>query len=90
MTDLSVRLRPVAERLITKAKRGDLHARRQVLSVVRDKDVVFALFDQIAPADSMPFRYARCGELLFDVLESLLESVSKELFKLLAGVGTTK
>jgi len=43
------RLRPVAERLITKAKRGDLHARRQVLSVVRDKDVVFALFDQIAP-----------------------------------------
>ncbi|WP_432980298.1 50S ribosomal protein L17 [Dactylosporangium sp. CA-233914] len=43
------RLRPLAERLITKAKRGDLHARRQALSVVRDKDVVFALFDQIAP-----------------------------------------
>src|SRR5258705_12152474 len=43
------RLRPLAERLITKAKRGDLHARRQALSVVRDKDVVYALFDQIAP-----------------------------------------
>jgi large subunit ribosomal protein L17 len=43
------RLRPLAERLITKAKRGDLAARRQVLTVVRDKDVVFALFDQIAP-----------------------------------------
>ncbi|MER7001768.1 50S ribosomal protein L17 [Dactylosporangium sp. NPDC000555] len=43
------RLRPLAEQLITKAKRGDLHARRQALSVVRDKDVVFALFDQIAP-----------------------------------------
>jgi large subunit ribosomal protein L17 len=43
------RLRPLAEQLITKAKRGDLHARRQALAVVRDKDVVYALFDQIAP-----------------------------------------
>jgi large subunit ribosomal protein L17 len=43
------RLRPLAEQLITKAKRGDLHARRQALAVVRDKDVVFTLFDQIAP-----------------------------------------
>jgi large subunit ribosomal protein L17 len=43
------RLRPLAEQLITKAKRGDLAARRRVLSVVRDKDVVYTLFDQIAP-----------------------------------------
>ncbi|GGJ98898.1 hypothetical protein GCM10010123_31040 [Pilimelia anulata] len=43
------RLRPFAEQLITKAKRGDLHARRRVLSVVRDKDVVFKLFDELAP-----------------------------------------
>jgi large subunit ribosomal protein L17 len=43
------RLRPLAERLITKAKRGDLHARRQVLTVVRDRDVSTALFDEIAP-----------------------------------------
>jgi large subunit ribosomal protein L17 len=43
------RLRPLAEQLITKAKRGDLHARRRVLSVVKDKDVVFQLFDEIAP-----------------------------------------
>jgi large subunit ribosomal protein L17 len=43
------RLRPLAEQLITKAKRGDLHARRHVLTVVRDKDVVYTLFDQIAP-----------------------------------------
>ena len=43
------RLRPLAEQLITKAKRGDLHARRRVLTVVRDKDVVYPLFDQIAP-----------------------------------------
>jgi large subunit ribosomal protein L17 len=43
------RLRPLAEQLITKAKRGDLHSRRRVLTVVRDKDVVFSLFDEIAP-----------------------------------------
>jgi large subunit ribosomal protein L17 len=43
------RLRPLAEQLITKAKRGDLHARRRVLTVVKDKDVVYALFDEIAP-----------------------------------------
>jgi large subunit ribosomal protein L17 len=43
------RLRPVAERLITKAKRGDLHARRQVLSTIRDKGVVHVLFTEIGP-----------------------------------------
>jgi large subunit ribosomal protein L17 len=43
------RLRPLAEQLITKAKRGDLHSRRRVLTVVKDKDVVYALFEQIAP-----------------------------------------
>ncbi|GLY23333.1 50S ribosomal protein L17 [Micromonospora echinospora] len=43
------RLRPLAEQLITKAKRGDLASRRRVLGVVKDKDVVYALFDQIAP-----------------------------------------
>ena len=44
------RLRPVAERLITFAKRGDLHARRQVLTVVTDKTVVKSLFDEIGPS----------------------------------------
>ncbi|MFX0591605.1 50S ribosomal protein L17 [Melissospora conviva] len=43
------RLRPFAEQLITKAKRGDLSSRRRVAGVIRDKDVVFSLFDQIAP-----------------------------------------
>jgi len=43
------RLRPLAERLVTFAKRGDLHSRRRVLTVVRDKDVVFQLFEDIAP-----------------------------------------
>ena len=43
------RLRPLAERLITFAKRGDLHARRRVLTVVRDKSVVHELFTEIGP-----------------------------------------
>jgi len=43
------RLRPVAERLITFAKRGDLHARRRVLATISDKSVVHELFTEIAP-----------------------------------------
>jgi len=43
------RLRPLAERLVTFAKRGDLHARRRVLSVISDKGVVHRLFTEIAP-----------------------------------------
>jgi large subunit ribosomal protein L17 len=43
------RLRPLAERLITFAKRGDLHARRRVLAVITDKGVVHKLFTEIAP-----------------------------------------
>ena len=44
------RLRPFAERLITFAKRGDLRARREVLTVVTDKDVVHTLFTEIGPS----------------------------------------
>jgi len=44
------RLRPVAERLITFAKRGDLHARRQVLATVTDRSVVHTLFSEIGPS----------------------------------------
>jgi len=44
------KLRPFAERLITQAKRGDLHARRQVLTVVTDKGVVHTLFTEIGPS----------------------------------------
>ncbi|WP_258726095.1 50S ribosomal protein L17 [Cellulomonas sp. NS3] len=44
------RLRPLAERLVTFAKRGDLAARRRVLTVVKDKSVVHTLFTEIAPA----------------------------------------
>lgn len=43
------RVRPLAERMITFAKRGDLHARRQVMTVIRDKSVVHVLFEEIGP-----------------------------------------
>ena len=43
------RLRPLAERLVTFAKRGDLHARRKVMTVIKDKGVVHRLFVEIAP-----------------------------------------
>ncbi len=44
------RLRPVAERLITFGERGDLHARRQVLTTVTDRNVVHTLFTEIGPS----------------------------------------
>src|SRR4029453_1682426 len=43
------RLRPLAEQLITKAKRGDLQNRRRVLRIIRDRGVVHTLFTEIAP-----------------------------------------
>ncbi|MDT0322475.1 50S ribosomal protein L17 [Streptomyces millisiae] len=43
------RMRPVAERLITKAKKGDLHNRRQVMQTITDKSVVHTLFTEIGP-----------------------------------------
>lgn len=42
-------LRPVAERVITKAKKGGLHRQRQVVAFTRDKDVAFKLFNEIGP-----------------------------------------
>src|SRR3954463_10178134 len=54
------RLRPMAERLITKAKRGDLHARRQGLALIRDKGVVHVLFTEIGPRyENRPGGYTR-------------------------------
>jgi large subunit ribosomal protein L17 len=54
------RLRPLAERLITFAKRGDLHARRRVMTVVRDKSVVHELFTEIGPRyENRPGGYTR-------------------------------
>jgi large subunit ribosomal protein L17 len=54
------RLRPLAEKLVTFAKRGDLHARRQVMATIRDKDVVHTLFAEIGPRyENRPGGYTR-------------------------------
>ena len=42
-------MRPVAEKLITKARKGDLHSRREVLKLIEDTEIVTKLFDDIAP-----------------------------------------
>jgi large subunit ribosomal protein L17 len=58
------RLRPYAEHLITFGKRGDLHARRQVLKVIRDKSVVHTLFAEIGPRyENRPGGYTRIVKL---------------------------
>ena len=58
------RLRPLAERLITFAKRGDLHSRRRVLTVVKDKGVVHRLFAEIAPdMQQRPGGYTRITKI---------------------------
>jgi large subunit ribosomal protein L17 len=58
------RLRPLAERLITFAKRGDLHARRRVMTVVRDKGVVHELFEEIGPRyENRPGGYTRITKI---------------------------
>jgi large subunit ribosomal protein L17 len=58
------RLRPLAERLITFAKRGDLHARRRVMTVVRDKGVVHELFTEIGPRyENRPGGYTRITKI---------------------------
>jgi large subunit ribosomal protein L17 len=57
-------LRPYAEKLITKAKKGDLHNRREVLKTIRDKSVVHALFTEIAPTFSeRPGGYTRITKI---------------------------
>jgi large subunit ribosomal protein L17 len=81
------RLRPLAERLITFAKRGDLHARRRVLSVIHDKGVVHELFTEIAPLvadrEGGYTRIVKTGFRKGDnapmaVIELVLEPVSKK------------
>jgi large subunit ribosomal protein L17 len=81
------RLRPLAERLITFAKRGDLHARRRVLSVISDKGVVHKLFAEIAPqVEDREGGYTRIVKTGFRkgdnapmaVIELVLEPVTKK------------
>ncbi|MGI5437234.1 50S ribosomal protein L17 [Streptomyces shenzhenensis] len=58
------RLRPYAERLITKAKKGDLHNRRQVLQVITDKGIVHTLFTEIGPRyENRPGGYTRITKI---------------------------
>ena len=79
------RVQPLAERLITFAKRGDLHARRRVLTVIRDKGVVHTLFTEIAPQmaerDGGYTRVVKTGNRKGDnapmaTIELVLEAVS--------------
>jgi large subunit ribosomal protein L17 len=81
------RMRPLAERLITFAKRGDLHARRRVLSVIGDKEVVHVLFTEIAPLvadrEGGYTRITKIGNRKGDnapmaVIELVLEPVTKK------------
>lgn len=84
------RLRPVAERLITFAKRGDLHARRRVMTIVRDKSVVHTLFTEIGPNfASRPGGYTRITKIgprkgdnapmaVIELVEPLTEQVIAE------------
>ncbi|MFF8193592.1 50S ribosomal protein L17 [Streptomyces bobili] len=58
------RLRPYAERLVTKAKKGDLHNRRQVLQVISDKSIVHTLFTEIGPRyENRPGGYTRITKI---------------------------
>ncbi|MEN3584171.1 50S ribosomal protein L17 [Streptomyces sp. ZYX-F-203] len=58
------RLRPYAERLITKARKGDLHNRRQVLQVITDKSIVHTLFTEIGPRyENRPGGYTRITKI---------------------------
>ena len=84
------RLRPLAERLITHAKRGDLHARRRVLAVIRDKGVVHELFAEIGPRyATRPGGYTRITKVgprkgdnapmaVIELVEALAEAVVAE------------
>ena len=84
------RLRPLAERLITLAKRGDLHARRRVLAVISDKGVVHELFTEIGPRyETRPGGYTRISKLgprkgdaapmaVIELVEALPEAVVAE------------
>lgn len=57
-------LRPVAEKLITKARKGDLHSRRVVMKTIRDKAAVAKLFEDVAPRyEDRPGGYTRITKL---------------------------
>jgi large subunit ribosomal protein L17 len=84
------RLSPLADRLVTFAKRGDLHARRKVMSVIRDKSVVHELFTEIGPQYAgRPGGYTRITKIgprkgdnapmaVIELVEPMAEAVVQE------------
>lgn len=84
------RLSPLADRLVTFAKRGDLHARRKVMTVIRDKSVVHELFTEIGPQYAgRPGGYTRITKIgprkgdnapmaVIELVEPMAEAVVKE------------
>ncbi len=57
-------LRPIAERMITKARKGGVHNHRQVVSFIRDKEMAHKLFEEIAPRyEERPGGYTRILKL---------------------------
>jgi large subunit ribosomal protein L17 len=81
------RLRPLAERMVTFAKRGDLHARRRVMTVIRDKSAVHRLFTEIAPLVNereggytriVKTGYRKGDNAPMAVIELVLEPVTKK------------
>jgi large subunit ribosomal protein L17 len=81
------RLRPLAERMVTFAKRGDLHARRRVMTVIRDKSAVHRLFTEIAPLVNereggytrvIKTGYRKGDNAPMAVIELVLEPVNKK------------
>jgi large subunit ribosomal protein L17 len=84
------RLSPLADRLVTFAKRGDLHARRKVMTVIRDKSVVHELFTEIGPSYAgRPGGYTRITKIgprkgdnapmaVIELVEPMAEAVVKE------------
>lgn len=93
------RLRPLAERLVTFAKRGDLAARRRVLTVVKDKGVVHELFTEIAPlVADRPGGYTRITKIgmrkgdsaPMAVIELVLEPMSPKQATVAEATAATK
>ncbi len=84
------RLSPLADRMVTFAKRGDLHARRKVMTVIRDKSVVHELFTEIGPQYAgRPGGYTRITKIgrrkgdnapmaVIELVEPMAEAVVKE------------
>ncbi|MFC5749142.1 50S ribosomal protein L17 [Actinomadura rugatobispora] len=83
------RVRPLAEKLITKAKKGDLHNRRQVAQVIRDKGVVHELFTEIAPRfENRPGGYTRITKIGPRKGDNAPMAVIELVQEQLAGAGT--